>query len=500
MERIHRFGVEKKKGGRSFQLSRAQILIFTASRYLTLVLGAVRGVLVAGFLGPVLFGIWGFIVLIKQYVSHTSLGLQHAVTVELATVKGDARSEARVVGISIGGTLLIAVSLVLGAVAADLFDLSLFPKYRFSNFALLVALIVSVNHVQQVLRNTHRVYGSIGRVALTEVMIAAAPLLALAFYRGEALLFALLYSLLGSTLFSVIVLLVKPPFPILLGVNPRELRRLVRIGIPLLIYNASSYLITVAARTIISAFYPVDVMGYYSFANTLTTATLLGLNAIAWIVFPSILAGSTKDVPDELVRQRIDYVNALYGTAVWLVVLLMVIVLPVVFWLLPAYRPAEETLVILMLGQAVLALSFGYNCVAIARREHLRVARLSMVGVGVVTGGGLVAALAQLHYAWVAVAVLLGAIAFTGLQSRLGELLMPDAPPRNASYMKTLFRGSRVIPLGIVLLGLLVGNGMLVWSLGALMVFIILAWPELRLLFQFARSGGMVGMPDAHEN
>ena len=62
---------------------------FTLSRYLIFILQLGRGFLLARFLGPFYFGIFGFLLLIQQYLVNTNFGVNHALNVKLSTKEID---------------------------------------------------------------------------------------------------------------------------------------------------------------------------------------------------------------------------------------------------------------------------------------------------------------------------------------------------------------------------------------------------------------------------
>ena len=125
------------------------------------------------------------------------------------------------------------------------------------------------------------------------------------------------------------------------------------------------------------------------------------------------------------------------------------------------------------------------------------VARLSIVAVGVVAGSSLTAALAGLHYVWIAVSVFLGTLTFTFLQSRLGERLMPNAPDRGWTFIRTVLPPSKGIPLIIVLAGILLTGKPTFWTATGFVIFVILARGDVRELFKFAFSRGSTTLDGA---
>ena len=401
------------------------IILFTGSRYISFGLLFLRGIIIAKILGPYFFGIWGFLTLSLQYLNYTSLGVEYATTVELATGnKIESRQSNRINSTAISLTLFISIILLLFAVTLNFYQISFLEKYSFNQFVVLVVIIAGITNLQQVLTNIYRVYKKLTKIAIIELFTAVVLLITALMFTGELLVYALLAAMIVAGLISLGILLNNPPFPISLMIDKQIASSLLIIGIPLLIYNVSYFLIMNSARTILSIFYSVETMGFYSLANAVTTATLLGLRTIVWVVFPDILSRTHVGIHDDLAFKTVDKVNILYSTSVFFVVFVIILLLPFLFIILPQYKPAIDTIVILLLSQAVLSASFGYNSIAIARRNQNKVAKISILTVIVVTTLSLLVSYFQLNFVWIAGCVFIGSVFYTLLQIRLGSIIL----------------------------------------------------------------------------
>ncbi len=461
------------------------VLLFAGSRYVGYGLQFIRGMLVARFLGPYLFGVWGFLMLALRYLSYTSLGLQYAVNVELATSVDSANTDneqEETIRVALTGTAIVAALLILSGVLIQLTGLSLFAKYSFNQYVAALASLAGLTHLREVLKNVHRVYGNLARIAAGELLTATLPLLAALVFREQTLVFALLGALTLSEMVSIAILIVNAPFRASFSWLPKHVRHLLSIGIPLLVYNVSFYLIMIAGRTVISMFYPVQAMGYYSLANSITTATMLGLKAGAWVVYPDILSRTSQEVADETVAQTVQKVNDLYGTSVILVIFAMILILPLMFLFLPDYKPVEETLGLLLMSQAVMSLSFGYNCVAVARKQQMRVAKISWIAVAVVVLFSLLAAFLELHYVWVAGSILAGSFVFTALQVRLGSQTLRQS--KDSRSWQDVLPSGRLAAISVLVLSILLGYTTIGGVIG-LIVFIVANKEDIITLWHF---------------
>lgn len=401
------------------------IFIFTISRYLGYGLKVILSIFIAKFLGPYFFGIWGFLNLVQRYLLYTSFGIPNAVTVELS-IEGIVHQEKQkeIIGVAFTFSVFVFIILTMSGIGIQFFEIPLSEKFKISQFTTILGIIIGLEHINQLYVNIYRVYKKLTRIIVGEQLIIIIPFAAIILYRGETLLTALLISLMLSRALAITIYTIKPPFILSLSFKISQLKELLSIGIPLLIKNLSFFLITLAGHTIISIYYSVETMGFYSLAYAISNSTLLGLNTVAWVVFPAILAKTSNNVPDEEVIKTVKKINDLYGTAVFLFVYGVILVMPCLFILLPNYKPASSVLYILLLSQAIISVSFGYNCVAIARKKQIKVAQISIIAVIFVASLSLMFALLKLHFSWIAFSVLVGTFVYTFLQSRLGASLL----------------------------------------------------------------------------
>lgn len=445
----------------------------------------VRGLLVARFLGPYLFGIWGFLTLVQQYLMYSSLGFQYAINVELAVnTLTDKERQAKYIGAALAMTTFIALVLVLIGSWVQFGQVPLFEKYGFNQYAFALSLIVGLAHLKEVFANVYRVYGKLGRIMAAELLIAFLPLLVVFFYRDEALVVALLAAMGLSSLMAILIFSIKAPFPLAPQINLSLVRHMLVIGIPLLVYNLSFALITIAGRTVVSIYYSVEELGFFTLANSITTATLLGLKAVTWVVFPAVLTKTRKGLPDEEVRQTVYKVNDLYSTAVFLVVFSMILLAPLLTIILPQYQPVINILSILLLMQAVLSVIFGYNTIAIARNKQLKVAVISIVTVILITLVSIFIAWMDWEVFWVAIAMLAGSLLFVLFQAQLGSRLMHNGRLQ-PGYLTTVLPLGSIVAMGLFLVGSLFGSPLVFGILG-LLVFIITRRSSLQHLWNFA--------------
>jgi len=155
------------------------------------------------------------------------------------------------------------------------------------------------------------------------------------------------------------------------------------------------------------------------------------------------------------------------------------------FRLMPQYGPARGVLDVLMISQAMLCMTFGYNCVAIARKKQLRVAYVAMISVAITSGLGMVAAVVRMDYIWIGVAVAVGVCAYTILQAYVGLRLI-GAERRDAGWFRAILPWSSVLAGLAYLVGAATGYRELGWIIGV-SIFARGNLDPLRRLYSFVR-------------
>jgi O-antigen/teichoic acid export membrane protein len=462
---------------------KSHLLLFIINRYFNYGLLFIRGIVLAKFLGPYYFGVWGFLTLLLQYFSFSSLGINYAITVHLST---DIQFEKKdvVPSMALLTTTVVSIGIILVGVIMQSAGVSLFPRFEFDQYLILVVLIIALSNIQQILINIYRVKKGLRKIALIETISAIILLVsALVFREGELIKYQLIFMVLSGSI-SLIILCLNLPFRIQLIVDISIIRSLFKIGLPLLIYNFFFYLITISARTIVNAFYSIEILGFYTLANSIAFAVLLGFQSIGWAIYPNTLSKTSSANDPDSVRQAINKINLIYNTGCYLLIFIVIAVLPLLFLYLPVYRSAQPVITILLLSQAVLSASFGYNALAIAQGQQKKVARISIIIVIIIVALGVVISLLNLNFIWIALSVLFGSILYSSLQVILGTKLLGLAK-HPIHEIGSVIPISFLMASGIVLFANTNKNSQY-WYIAALVVFFIFDYKKIFSLFHYA--------------
>jgi len=401
------------------------IIFFTSSRYISFGLQFIRGILVAKFLGPSLLGIWGFLMLVQQYLLNTTCGIEYALNVELSINKNKGNeSHSTLISTAINYLIFIFIILFLLILVYNFYSIQIFEKYQFGNFSFELFLIICFAELQQVFSNVCRVYDRLDLVVMYEILINILPFAVIFIFSGNHLIHAILISMIVAGFIGNYLFFKKTPFDYSLSIDFTNLKKLLAIGIPLLLYNFSFNLMLITSRTIISIFYSVKEMGLYSLANSLSSAILIGISSIAWAVFPKVLSKLSNDEDVHELSKNTTLINELYSISVLLMIFIAILFLPIVFIFLKEYIAIEPVLVILLLSQGILSNSFAFNSLAIAKKKQITIAFYSFLSIIFIITTSLIFASLKLNIIWIAISTLLGVIVFSILQILFGYKLL----------------------------------------------------------------------------
>ena len=420
------------------------IFVFMINRYLSYGLLIIRGLIIAKFLGPYYFGIWGFLNLILQYLQYSTFGINYAITVQLSTkAQNDKNINGQFSSIALILTVYIDLIIIIIGLILHFSGVKVFPRYEFDRYLIIILLIACLANIQQVLINIYRVYKNILRIASIEISSAIILLISAIYFKEDKLIATQLITMFLTGIISLAILLYRLPFKFKFQFDMKKFKTLLLLGFSLLIYNFSFYFVTISARTVVSVFYSVEILGFFTLASTIAYATLLGLQSAAWAVYPAVLSRTTLDMGLESVRKTVYYINQVYNTACFLLVFIITIFLPVLFIYIPKYSPALPLLTIMLISQVILSISFGFNTLAVSRNEQQKVANIGLGIILLITLFSIVISLLHIKYTWIAFSILVGSIIYTILQVKLGKKLL-ESKKSLIIELKSMF------PIGVI--------------------------------------------------
>ena len=370
-----------------------EFLNFAFWRYLIFIIKFISGVLIAKILGPELYGIWALIVLVRQYLMYTSLGIKYAITVKLSTSKNDLNKS---LYISSSVHIILFITLVLLAFALFLYyDLisGILPEIQ--QYLILVVCMVTLLQFQELFKNIFRVINKIKQVIFLEFVFAISPFFVIFFFQNELLI----EWLLGANIFAAFINLIYSLRILRIKLSQFSFKiqkELIQIGFPLLIYNISFYLILLSVKTIASIYYDTKSFGYYALSESIVNAVFLGLHSILWYFFPKFLKHFSAEQDLKKLSEQISSFSFVYVNSVFTISFLAISGIPILLLFLSDYKPISPILSILLMNQGILSFSAIYSSLIISKGGQVRLAAMSVIGVLVAISSAIIIGLLDL--------------------------------------------------------------------------------------------------------
>lgn len=388
-----------------------RIVLYGASRSLVEVLLGVRGLVLAGMLGPQLFGVWALFRLILTYAGFVGIGLLRGLEVEVAQNRSPEREATRRLWgrTAAGFTLALfgtaAVALAIGATWTD--------QAWLRQLLLAVAVGLLLERLWYCGLTYLRASGSLRAFAALEVAQAAAQA---ALTIGLALVFGLTGAFVGFALASLTALALvarKAPFRPLL--EPSRLRAMLAMGVPLSVNLFLSTMLTTADRMIVGAFAGLEALGQYAFAVAVATLGVSAALIVRNVVFPDLYAKLSDQPATDVTRAHLQRTLRPFVMLLAPVMGAGALLLgPVVAIAAPGYLasvPAAGIFVFTGLAQGAVSLTL-LGVVAMGRQGRLPLLSLAALALNVGLCLGAVRLGAELT--GFAVAALLGRLAYAG--------------------------------------------------------------------------------------
>ena len=349
-----------------------KILFYVFSRYFSYFIQFLNSIIIAYKLGPYYLGIWGFLLLMMQYMNYFNFGIDYALNVILSS--GDVKDKERQSAIASNALIAtIATSLIfiiLGSILAYT-EVNFFEKYNFSNYIFLIISISCLNIFNLLFVNLFRTFSVFMPISVFQLLIQLVQLPLIFFLDKSELIKSLLIALLLAHTLSAIFFILKFPVKLSLRIQFDLLLDLYKRGIILLFYNISFYLLLLSTRTMVSYFYTVETMGLFTFSSNIASALILSIGSIEFVIFPKMLNRLGPSIDNESAKIFIQEIRKVYIGSVYLVILLGLLLYPILLLFFERYNGTIAFFSYLGLTQIIIASGFGYSTLIISRGKEI---------------------------------------------------------------------------------------------------------------------------------
>ena len=385
---------------------------FTFFRYFVFFLQAIRTLLVAYFLGPYYLGIYGFLMLYIQYLSYSNLGIQYSLNSEISVLDSkEILEKEKLINSGFTGILFNSILLVFIGIIIFYSKINLFPFEDSYKYIFVIIFLTIFNHFQKLFVTIFRIEKKLTTIIKGEFVVGFSLLLFLFIFKEIDLINAIFYG--WTTILFFVLIYFKKVYKLKIFFDTSRIKLLLRAGFPQLIYAFSYVLMTLMTRTLVGIYYPVEVMGYITLAISVTTAIMLGLDTITWLIFPTMI-NKMCDVNlkgDKLTKFIVNFSNKLVNI-VFIIVSLCILILPVLFHFLSEYKPVHFTLIVLLVNQIIINAAFLLASLCVSRKLYLQLALTSIFGVVVSTSMSLFFSFHNFPFIWLVFSNVVGSLLF----------------------------------------------------------------------------------------
>lgn len=350
-----------------------KVFLYLITRYFTFFLQFATSMYIAVKLGPYYFGIWGFLLLLISYFQIINLGIPYSATILLVQHKQDEHKVENYVKTSFLVVLALDFCILLLALYYSIFGIAAFEKYEIGNLFYLVCIIAMISHFNYLFTSIYRVKKKLFEVAFFQTSVAALVFIAMFFANDKKLLTMLLGAYIVAHFLSLWLFIRGKQIKFKSKVNWMDVNIVLKKGLMLFVYNFCFFMIVLSTRTIVSAYYPVDQFGRFTFSYTLTHAVILLLEAFSYLIFPRVIdklhSQDLLQVNRTIHTLRVNYISLSHG-----LMYMAMIFFPVFLYFIPQFSDSLLMINLMALTLLLYTNSFGYNSFLMARNKEKTVA------------------------------------------------------------------------------------------------------------------------------
>lgn len=290
------------------------IFTFTLFKYFNFILLFLRGLLIASILDVYSYSLWGVVMFATSYYSILGLGIPNIILIIFKDID-DPKHRSNITGTAIIYSLCL---LFLFSIIFTIFSKFSYLKYSdVINYNLLIVYAFLLI-VIEILRNVSR-YENLYKIILLAEFFATIPLI---FYLVIKPFILNINNMVLVLIFSLICSIILYLKYVSLSTNRTVIydffKLIFKLGLPLLVFNFSTYILFLLFRESIIFNYDEITISNFNFAWFISNSIILVLNTFSWYLYPNILKGLSNKT-DKLVYKDYLYIQFLITLVILLV-------------------------------------------------------------------------------------------------------------------------------------------------------------------------------------
>lgn len=402
-------------------ISKNKIFQYIFSRYLTYLIQFINTIFIAINLGPFYLGIWGFILLVLQYIGQFDLGIAHSVNAIISINKQKNNSSQEIIGSALTLLMLLSFVVTFLFIFNQVFEINIGKKYNFDKYYIFVLIIGIIGYFNNLLSNVFRVHGHILEIAINQSIFPISCLIVIFNFKGENLILAMITANIFSFFLSFSLFIYRSPIKLKPLWDLNLFKTIQLKGFYLFIYNTSFYLIAISTKSFVSYYYSINEFGLYTFAFSLANAIILFLGSLSFLIFPKVinrLANNNDNNSNRILTKLRDS----YITISHLLILISVFLFPVFILFTPQYENSTLAFGLVALTVGLYSNAFGYSSLLIAKNKEKRLSRISFYAFLInLILCYLITNILNLSFSWISIATMISYFFFISLITKEGR-------------------------------------------------------------------------------
>lgn len=352
-----------------------KVVLYMTTRYVTYALQFVTSMIIAFKLGPDLFGVWSFLLMLINFFNIFDLGISNSLNVLLVQDRDNpalANTHTKS-ALFITGLLCLLVAVIYGMVS--LVHPAIIAKYDAQQYLICVFLVVVMAYFNKMFAAIYRVNNRLLEISIFQSAIPVALFVAIVVFKADV--WYLIIAYLIGCLIALSIFLANRKITFSGAFDRKDVPVVAGKGFWLFLYNSAFYFILYTSSFLVSVYYPRMEYGKYNFAYTISHAVILLIDAFGYIIFPKMIM-KLKEQDKTVSEKAIDRIRGDYISLVYLLIFLAVPVISIVTQFVPKYSDTGKVISLAAITLLPYANCFGINTFLIAQNKEKILSYISM--------------------------------------------------------------------------------------------------------------------------
>ena len=457
---------------------------YVCLRYVTYVIQFLNSILLVRYLGEYKYGIYGFILILLQYLSYTNLGINESLNTDFALKKNQSYLPKLIWNNAWSINIILQVLVLLICLFITFYFPTLFEKYEYASYAILLLVTNTFINTNKLYVTFYKLYGKIGKINFQQILPNIILLVGILIYKENISIKFVLWSMLIGNAFPLVIFKINLPLQVHFMFHKKIVSRLLIRGVNLLLYNLSFYFILIAALSIVSIYYSVEIFGIYSFSNTLSNAVMMAGGAFLFIFYPKMvykLGGKDKDK----LQIFLEKIRNIYIFSIDLVALLSIIAIPIITCIVPITQSAINVFNILIIAKVVTNATSGYATLLVAKKQEMILTLYGIISISIVIVLGVLVGKYNYSVEFIAWSIVVASLSYAYLVLKRGMLFFKQISFGN--IVKEMFNKGNSCALTCVTISIILNDNFFVQVM-SIIIYIYLNRKQLSLTYRMILS------------